>query len=327
MNLEPRHRPSNQAIRPIAWYGLPYRAYRTAVFDRRNYRAGRRPLTWRRILCSLRVELARPIFLIGAPRSGTTFLGACLGVLPEVSYHFEPIATKAAARCVYEHIWNTEKCIRYYRRVYAWLMRIHLDGDLVFADKTPRNAFIVSFLYHCFPDARFIHIVRDGRDAALSLSERPWLQATQAASLRRETGGYRYGPFPRFWVETDRHDEFESTSDIHRCIWSWRRHTQAALASGAELPAEQYRELRYETMVKDPQTIADALLDFLDIQKELSRTLFHEALAGANANSVGRWRDKLSEGALEEISAEAGSLLRTLGYSIDAGEEGHGRAV
>lgn len=327
MNLEPRHRPSNQAIRPIAWYGLPYWAYRTAVFDWRHYRADRRPLTWRRIVRSFRPDLARPIFLIGAPRTGTTFLGACLGALPEVSYHFEPIATKAAARCVYESIWSTAKSQRFYRLVYAWLMRIHLDGDIVFADKTPRNAFIVAFLYYCFPDARFIHILRDGRDAAFSLSQRPWLQAVQAASLRREPGGYRYGPFARFWVEAERRDEFEATSDIHRCIWSWRRHTQAALASGAELPAEQYHELRYETMVTDPQATADALLDFLDIQKEQSRALFHEALAGANANSVGRWRDNLSEGALEEITAEAGSLLCSLGYSVDSGAEGHGSAV
>lgn len=327
MNREPRRRPSNQAIRPVAWYSLPYWAYRTAVFDWRNYRADRRPLTWRRISCSWRPKLARPIFLIGAPRTGTTFLGRCLGELPEISYHFEPIATKLAARCVYEYIWDTAKCQRFYRRVYTWLLRIHLDGDLVFAEKTPRNAFIVSFLNHCFPDARFIHILRDGRDAALSLSERPWLQAAEEASLRRETGGYRYGPFARFWVEADRRDEFETTSDIRRCIWSWRRHTQAALASGAELPPEQYHELRYESMVTDPQATADALLDFLDIRQEQSRASFHQALAGANCDSVGRWRNHLSEGALEEITVEAGSLLRSLGYSVTTGTEGHGRAV
>ena len=43
-------------------------------------------------------RLHRPIFIIGAPRSGTTFLGSCLGRMPEVSYHFEPRLTKAAAR-------------------------------------------------------------------------------------------------------------------------------------------------------------------------------------------------------------------------------------
>ncbi len=47
-------------------------------------------------------RLHRPVFVIGAPRSGTTFLGSCLGRLPFMSYHFEPRLTKAPARCVYE---------------------------------------------------------------------------------------------------------------------------------------------------------------------------------------------------------------------------------
>src|SRR5205823_2810261 len=54
-------------------------------------------------------RLRRPVFVIGAPRSGTTFLGSCLGRLPEISYHFEPRLTKAAARCVYDGSWSTRR--------------------------------------------------------------------------------------------------------------------------------------------------------------------------------------------------------------------------
>src|SRR5690348_8281009 len=51
----------------------------------------------------------RPIFVIGAPRSGTTFLGGCIGRLPEVSYHLEPRLTKAAIRRVYDGSWTDRR--------------------------------------------------------------------------------------------------------------------------------------------------------------------------------------------------------------------------
>lgn len=301
-------------IKPITWWNLPHLAFRTARVNWRYYRPKRRRLSLRRLGCSVVPNLARPVFVVGAPRTGTTFLGSCLGGLPEISYHFEPIATKAAARYVYEGLWTQRKARRFYRRVYAWLMRIHLDGDLVFAEKTPRNAFIIPFLLRCFPDARFIHIIRDGRDAALSLSKRPWLQASQEASGRYEPGGFAYGPSTRFWVEPERRREFETTSDIHRCIWSWRRHTEAALDAPAHLPAAQYHELRYEALVTDHRRVAEPLLDFLGIANPASRDLLFEAVARAKGDSVGRWQNELSEEQIERIKAEAGPLLTRLGY-------------
>ncbi len=222
-STRPEGKAKDQAT-PIRWFNLPYWALRTAGADLRSHTSTRRVLTVRQIYKTLSPDLGRPVFIIGAPRTGTTFLGQCLAALVELSYHFEPVATKAAARYVYEGLWSIAKARSFYRRVYAWLMRIHLDGDLVFAEKTPRNVFVVPFLLQCFPDARIIHIIRDGRDAALSLSKRPWLQAAQGDSGRREPGGYRYGAYAQFWVERERQAEFESTTDIHRCIWSWRRH-------------------------------------------------------------------------------------------------------
>src|SRR5947207_79174 len=61
-------------------------------YRRRNPALRKRPS-----VRALDPRLHRPIFIIGAPRSGTTFLGDCIGRMPEVSYHFEPRLTKAAA--------------------------------------------------------------------------------------------------------------------------------------------------------------------------------------------------------------------------------------
>lgn len=290
-------------------------AHQTASVDRKKYQSHYRSVSIARLWHIVFPNLSRPIFIIGSPRSGTTFLGSCVAELPETSYHFEPVATKAAARYVYTQEWNFSKAQRFYRLVYSWLMRLHADGDLRFADKTPRNCFLVDFLYQAFPDAQFIHIIRDGRDAALSHSKKPWMQAAQAQSSKHEPGGYRYGPYARFWVEPERVSQFESTSDIHRCIWAWRRHTETALKSVAKLPNHQYHELRYESLVASPRTEAEQLLDFLGVTEQRSRQCFHQAVANVRPNSVGLWRKELSAEQLQQVEQEAGSLLHQLNYA------------
>jgi hypothetical protein len=256
------------------------------------------------------------LFIIGAARSGTTLLGDCIAALPEISYHFEPVATKAAARYVAEGRWSERRARQFYRLVYAWLMRMHLDGDLRFAEKTPRNSCIVGFLDASFPAAQFVHIVRDGRDAALSHSKRPWLSAALAGSGAYEPGGYPLGPYAQFWVEPGRRNEFEATSDLHRCAWAWRRLTENALADCAHLPDDRYLELRYESLVTQPDGEAERVLDFLRIQRTASRDAFRGAVVRtARSDSVGRWRTELSESELAVITSEAGALLRRLGYA------------
>ena len=125
-------------------------------------------------------RLHRPVFIIGAPRSGTTFLGNCIGRLPEISYHFEPRLTKAAARCVYDGSWSERRSAMVFRLSYSALLLAALDGGIRFAEKNPENSFVVPFLASAFPAAQFVHIVRDGRDAAVSHAEQPWLAAASA---------------------------------------------------------------------------------------------------------------------------------------------------
>ena len=141
-------------------------------------------------------RMHRPIFIIGAPRSGTTFLGSCIGRMPEVSYHFEPKLTKAAAGCVYARSWSERRSAAVFRLSYSALVLVALHGGRRFADKTPENSFIVPFLASTFPLAQFVHIVRDGRDAAVSHVEKPWLTAASAASGRPGLNGQLRVPTP-----------------------------------------------------------------------------------------------------------------------------------
>src|SRR6266702_2663205 len=208
-------------------------------------------------------RLHRPIFIIGAPRSGTTFLAGCIGRMPEVSYHFEPRLTKAAARCVYDGSWSERRCAAVFRLSYSALLVAALDGGRRFAEKNPENSFVVPFLATALPGAQFVHIVRDGRDVAVSHAEQPWLAAASAGAARRGRGGQLWGPYPRWWVEPARREEFSKVPDIVRSAWCWRRFTAAALDGLAELPAGRKIELRYERLVADPAGAADTLAGFL----------------------------------------------------------------
>lgn len=255
----------------------------------------------------------RPVFIIGAPRSGTTFLGNCLGRLPGISYHFEPRLTKAAARCVYDGSWSTRRGAALFRLSYGSLLLATLDGGHRFAEKNPENSFLVPFLAAQFPDAQFVHIIRDGRDATVSHAEQPWLAAASATSGQRGAGGQLHGPSARWWVEPQRREEFSQVPDIVRSAWCWRRFTESALEGVAGL-ADRAAEVRYEGMVGNPAATADMLADFLDLSLA-GRDRLHEGLTRVRTDSVGRWRRTLGQPELADVLAEIGPLLSRLGYA------------
>jgi hypothetical protein len=263
---------------------------------------------------ALDLRVHRPIFVIGAPRSGTTFLGSCVGRLPEVSYHLEPRLTKAAIRRVYDGSWSERRSAALFRLSYSSLILAGLHGGLRFAEKTPENSFVVPFLAATFPGAQFVHIIRDGRDAAVSHAEKPWLTAVAADSGVRNHGGQLRGPYARWWVEHDRREEFTAVSDIARTAWCWRRFTEAALDGLATLPSGSAFEVRYEAVVADPMAAAEALAEFLGTSQAGLEAL-RAGLAKARPESVGRWRTALDPGEIADAEREIGPLLARLGYA------------
>jgi Sulfotransferase family len=305
---------------PITLRGLPELAIRTV----RTEITGRRALGRRldpslgRLAGSLVPTLERPLFLVGAARSGTTFLGEVLGKLPEISYHHEPVATKAAARYVHEGLWSERRARAFYRMVYRWLLRSGLDGGRRFSEKTPWNAFLLPFLARTFPDLQVIHIIRDGRDVAASHIRKPWLRADSATSGKREPGGYLYGPWAQWWVPPAERAAFETGPDVLRMSLAWRLYTEAALRDGPALGADRYLELRYESLVTAPSVEGERLLDFLDIERPESRAELQVALREVSTGSVGAWRSELDDRQMDRLLADSGPLLERLGYLDEA---------
>ncbi len=257
--------------------------------------------------------LQSPVFVVGAPRSGTTFVGDCLARLTTVSYHHEPIAAKLWARDLHQNRLARSRAARMYRLLFRALLGWR-QRSLRFVEKTPLHCFFIPFLAATFPGSRFLHLTRDGRDAALSLAEKPWFAQASACSGRMEPGGHRYGPYARFWVEPNRAAEFESASDLHRCIWTWRLHEEAAREGFARLPPSRILHLRYEEIMAGPRSAAEAILNFLDDPRAGGEPAFRAAMERASASSVGRWKTGCGPDELALMHREAGELLHELGY-------------
>jgi hypothetical protein len=245
----------------------------------------------------------RLVFVVGSPRSGTTFLAGALGAAPGFVDLGELAPVKAAVPALVRL--PREEAARRLRRILAVARRVGLVGSVRGVEQTPEMAFLVEAAIRAYPAARVVHIVRDGRDVACSLLERGWLRAERRG---RDDAGLPYGHEPRFWVEPERAREFREVSDARRAAWAWRRYVTAARAPG---PDGRRLELRYERLAADPDAAAAELGGFLDAPVEpLAR-----ALRAVHASSVGRHRRELTAEELGDVVDEAGGLLAELGYA------------
>jgi hypothetical protein len=243
----------------------------------------------------------RLVFVVGSPRSGTTFLAGAIGSLPGFVDLGEVPPLKAAVPELVQL--EPAEAARRLRRILTVARRIGLVGAVRGVEQTPELAHLVDVLSIAFPAARIVHIVRDGRDVACSLLEKPWLRPHQ---VRSDDAGVSYGSYARFWVEPERRDEFESVSDARRAAWAWRRYVSAARSSEAALV-----EIRYEQLARNPDEVAKTLAGHLGAPVEALATAFGRA----HASSVGRYREDLDVDQLADVLAEAGDLLRELGYT------------
>jgi hypothetical protein len=242
----------------------------------------------------------RLVFVVGSPRSGTTFLAGAIGSLPGFVDLGEVAPVKAAVAELAGLV--PEDAAARLRRILAVARRVGLVGAVRPVEQTPEVAFLVRAIPLAYPDARVVHIVRDGRDVVCSLLEKPWLRPAQA---KADDAGVPYGAYARFWVEPDRREEFEAASDARRAAWVWRTYLTAAReAQGAV-------EIRYEELTADPERVGVAIARHVNAPPEP----LVAALGEAHGESVGRYRTDLSAEQLADVEDEAGGLLRELGYA------------
>jgi hypothetical protein len=182
-------------------------------------------------------------------------------------------------------------------------------GKSRWGDKTPMYARHLPAIARLLPEARFVHLVRDGRDAAVSL-RRQWFSP-----------GADIGVQARFWLDN----------------------VSAAIADSAGVP--HYLEVRFESLVRDPERELRRVCDFIELEFDAAM-LRHDRVAAARLRehagreladgrslsaedrrrqqassakapdpaAIGRWKTALDASEQACFARIAGALLQQLGY-------------
>jgi hypothetical protein len=180
---------------------------------------------------------------------------------------------------------------------FAGARRKRLGGE-----KTPDFVRHVSLLHGLFPQAAFVHIIRDGRDVALSL--RDW--ATDSKGPGRL----------ELWSQ--------EPIGVAALWWQWQ--VTAGRAQGAVVGPRRYLEVPYENLVADPRRHLQSLCAFLELPFAAPMLDYHCGRArdkeGLSAKSawlpptpgLRDWRTQMRRRDLELFEALAGDVLGELGY-------------
>ena len=243
----------------------------------------------------------RPVFVLGAPRSGTTFVASSIGSVPGFADLGELGPWKAAIPELASA--DEQDAAAELRRMLERIRRYGLIRGQRAVEQSPETAFVLGAALRAYPQAAVVHMIRDPRDVAASLVQKGWLREGRGG---RDDVGAPYGHHARFWVEPERRDEFDAASEARRAAWAWRRYVSAA-----RIAPSSTVEVRYEALAADPETAAEPLAAHIGADP----VLLTDALRGMHAESVGRWRRNLTPEQLREVEAEAGELLQELGYS------------
>jgi hypothetical protein len=290
-----------------------------------------------------------PLFIVGCPRSGTTFLSQCISAIDCIEEFVGAIApprlmhligSSSAAQCECRHylllmrdifwqaFWRRRlqpserlfQILQGKRSITSVLRPLSLDGA-IFCYKEPFLCFAVDQVAAHFSNSKFIHIIRDGRDNADSL-ERTYPHALTDTVLSSESlverkssevGVWRMFGNHRvpWWVEEGADREFVACSAYGRYIWMWKEMVTRAIKTGTKLGNRRYLEVRYEEAVSSPAESARRIVDFLgvDVDRRLLR-----ALHKARRDSVGIGRRRQVAEHLLEAKQIAGDLFDSLGY-------------
>jgi hypothetical protein len=244
----------------------------------------------------------RVVFLVGARRSGTNWLERILAVHPAItamppetylfSHGIAPLAERVqhanpSSPMMGKTFMHRDGFLDAVRDLVDRAFLDNIDADTRFlVERTPWHAQHLDLIARVYPDARVLHIVRDGRDVARSLLSMTW-------------GPRAMGEAAREW-----------------------RDTVAGGRSGAALFGDRYHEVRYERALRAPQEEVERLYDWLGLElpEDLLERILLESRSEFNVDparpQVGadKWRAQLSPRQVAEFERVAGEQLEALGY-------------
>ena len=154
-----------------------------------------------------------------------------------------------------------------------------LDEKPRWANKTPAYVQLLPTLAQLWPEMRFLHCVRDGRDVAASVLTRPWGPNTPAEAAQ----------------------------------W-WGMKVAAGVRWG-QLNPDRYHELRYEDLLADPEATLTQVFEWLGESPETEAILARTASIGLDPSRAGGWQNALSPADVADFEAVGRDLLMHFGYA------------
>lgn len=271
---------------------------------------------------------AIPFFVVGVARSGTTLLRWMLNehprlTIPQESHWVVDLAplrepwSPRSPDAVLDRLLTTDRyraewmdeavvraavrdrCPSSYPELVSAVFGVYADqrGKPRWGDKTPWYVNHIGLLAELFPQAPFVHIIRDGREVAASLMETGWHK----------------GPIA-------------TAADY------WRESVSGAREAGRALGPDRYCEIQLEHLIAEPERVLRRVCATLG-ETYTSRLLDYPKRAAVLANYAPRyqrwlrhlakpptpglrdWRIGLSGSEREQVEAGCGALLEQLGYT------------
>lgn len=277
------------------------------------------------------------VFVVGCPRSGTTLLQRMLNNHPQLAVAYDTLFIPAVVRgqkdknppltpALVEQIRDFHRFQRFglpedtldslaaetddyaelVSRIYDAFARLHhkpLGGE-----KSPGYVRHLPMLQGLFPWARFVHLVRDGRDVALSLMD--W--GRQKKKPKGPARKYR------LWAE--------SPVAVSALWWTYK--AERGRRDAARILPGTYTEISYESLVADPETALRKVAAFLQLPYSADMVYFHVGKTvrktGLSAKAawlpatqgIRDWRKSMQPDDLELFEALAGDCLTAFGYPL-----------
>ncbi|HEX7009989.1 MAG TPA: sulfotransferase [Phycisphaeraceae bacterium] len=244
-------------------------------------------------------RLREPFFLVGAERSGTTLLRLMLTHHPQIAwcsefeYATEQIpeaggwpdlpayrAWLASHRIFQAHGFAIDESLDYPRLMDSFLRQTRDAQGKPIIGATCHKWF--DRLLRIWPDARFIHLVRDGRDVARSCIGMGW------------AGNVYHGS--TVWIEAEQ-------------LWD---------RLAAQLEPGRWVEVRYESLIAQPQEELQRITAFMGVAFDpaMLRYAQNTSYAAPDPSLTQQWRRKLTPREIQLVEARIGDMLAARGYEL-----------
>jgi len=171
------------------------------------------------------------------------------------------------------------------------------SGRARFMNENTRNARRIRYLQTIFPDAFFIHVIRDGRAVTNSLLNIDW-----------------WPTLPLWWAEGKTPTELQNEGMDPALVAArhWKQGVERVLQDKEHIPPEQYMELCYEKLMQDPIGEIKQTLRFCDLPWSARFQAHIEAFDMNSRNN--KWGDRFTAQQIATVEKEIGPLLERLKY-------------